>query len=280
MVDTPTAPALATSPVETPAPTPAASDAAFDWSKSGLDADNLGYVQSKNFKDPAALAGSYRNLEKLIGVPPDQVLKLPQDDLPASWDPVFAKLGRPEKADGYTLPVPEGVDPGFAKTASTWFHEAGLSQKQAKAVTEKWNAFAGDQAKVQTEQAQARDKEQLTALQGEWGPQNMQANSAIVDRAAAEFGMAPDMVDALKASMGAGNAMKFLYNIGLKLGTEGEFIGSDGKPVSTGGLSPDAARTQIAELRKDREFVKRYANGGAVERAELDRLHRVAYPSS
>lgn len=251
--------------------------AAFDWSKSGLDTDHLGYAQTKGWKGPADTVMSYRNLEKLVGVPAEQILKLPSDDLPTSWDPIFNKLGRPEKPDGYKLPVPDGVDPGFAKTASEAFHKAGVSQKQAEALTTWWNEQAAGATKAQADATAARDTEQLAMLKAEWGV-NLQANSAIVDKAATAFGMTSDQLDGLKAAMGPGEAMKFLHNIGSKLATEDSFIGADGKPSTTGGLTPAQAITKIGELRKDGEFVKRYAAGDAEAKREMARLHQIAYP--
>lgn len=285
MVDIPAAPAPATSPAAAPAPAapapapaPAAPDqGAFDWSKSGLDADHLGYTQNKGWKDPADVIHSYRNLEKLHGVPAEQILKLPSDDLPTSWDPIYNKLGRPEKADGYKLPVPDGVDPGFAKTASEAFHKAGVSQKQAEALTTWWNEQAAGATKAQTDATAARDTEQLAMLKAKWGP-NLQANSAIVDKAATAFGMTSAQLEGLKAAMGPGEAMEFLHNIGSKLATEDSFIGADGKPTTTGGLTPAQAISKIGELRKDGEFVKRYAAGDAEAKREMARLHQIAYP--
>jgi hypothetical protein len=285
MVDTPAAPAApATSPAAPAAPAaPAVAPAAptepvaFDWSKSGLDADHVGYVQNKGFKDPAAPVVAYRNLEKLMGVPAEQILKLPSDDLPTSWDPIYSKLGRPEKPDGYKLPVPEGADPTFSKSAAEAFHKAGVSQKQAEALTTWWNEQAAGVTKAQSDAAQARDTEQLAALKNEWGV-NLQANSVIVDKAATAFGMTTAQLDGLKAAMGPGEAMKFLHNIGSKLATEDAFIGADGKPSSTGGLTPAQAVSKIAELRKDGEFVKRYSAGEMAAKSEMARLHQIAYP--
>lgn len=254
-----------------------ADQGSFDWTKSGLDADHLGYAQNKGWKGPADTVMSYRNLEKLVGAPADQVLKLPTDDTPESWAPIYNKLGRPETADGYKLPVPDGADPAFSKQASEAFHKAGVSQKQAEALTTWWNEQAAGAIKTQSDDTAKRDTEQLTKLNVKWGA-NMQANSAIVDRAATAFGMTTAHIDGLKAAMGPGEAMEFLHNIGSRLGTEDSFIAGDGKPLNTGGLSPQQAMAKITELRADAGFVSKYSKGDVASKQEMDRLHKIAYP--
>ena len=51
--------------------------AAFDWSKQGLDNDAMALVNDRQWKGIPDVLSSYRNLEKLTGVPPERILKLP-----------------------------------------------------------------------------------------------------------------------------------------------------------------------------------------------------------
>lgn len=141
------APAPAPVPAPAPAPGPAPAPAANPW--DGLDEDGKKFVESKGFKSPADALAALR------------------------------EHAAPETADGYQLPVPDGADPAFAKTVSTWFHEAGLSAKQASLVAGKWNehATAIQQQMAQEDQqratdAEAKAKRESETLTREWGETN------------------------------------------------------------------------------------------------------------
>lgn len=187
-----------------------AAPAAFDWKGAGVTDDTMvGYVQNKGWKNPADLLTSYTNLEKLHGAP-ERLVQLPKDDSDAAaWGQVYDKLGRPKDAKGYDLGklVPQGQDTKFAEAASTWFHEAGLTPKQATALVTKWNEHVASVTTQQTEATRAEHAAQITALKSEWGA-NFEAHAALVDRAAVTFGIDAKKLDALKAAMGPGEAMK------------------------------------------------------------------------
>ena len=80
---------------------------------------------------------------------------------------IASREGRPDSADAYEVPAPEGVPTDEAMV--NWFretaHEAGLTQSQAKSLAEKWNAFTeGVLAARQGAQADA-----LQELRQAWG---------------------------------------------------------------------------------------------------------------
>jgi hypothetical protein len=253
--------------------------AAFDWNTTITDEGVRGWVTSKGFKDPAALAQSALNQEKLLGVPADQIIRMPKDDNADAWNAVYDRLGRPKDAKDYGLPVPEGDKGEFAATAASWFHEAGLNGKQARAVATKWNEFVAAQTKAHTEATQARDADQLKALKSEWGPQ-FDAAMGLVDKAAATFGIPAEGVAALKDKLGPAVTAKILHSIGSKLGVEGEFVGGEGNRGSNnfGAMTPEQAQAEIRAKRNDAAFSRRFAAGDAEARAEMKKLHKLAYP--
>jgi len=252
--------------------------APFDWATQGLDPVTLNVVNERQWKAPADVVKSYVNLEKLAGLPADQLLRLPKGDDPALWGPVWERLGAGKTADDYKLPVPDGQDGAFAKTAAGWFKEHGVPVKAAQAMTTKWNAHMADMVKAQQAQVQQRDAAQLAELKNEWGA-NEQANTVLVDRAAATFGMSSEEVLALRQVMGAGRAMKFLHGIGSRIGIDDKFISDNERNSTFNGMSPAQAIERIAALRKDLDWTTRYAKGDTEARRESDRLHRIAYPS-
>lgn len=246
-----------------------------DWISGISDEGVRSWVTTKGFKDPAAVATSAWNLEKLIGVPQDRIVKLPGDDKPEAWNEVYTRLGRPENADGYKIPVPEGGNPEFAKTAAAWFHEAGLGQKQAEKLAGKWNEYMGQQAQAQQDALAAAGTEQAGKLKTEWGASH-DANIAIAQKAAKAFGFNEQAIDALQQAMGYDGVMKMLHSIGSKIG-EDNFVGGGGAP-SGGASSPDAAKAEIALLRKDGDFTQRLLRGDAEAKTKWSRLHQQAFP--
>lgn len=276
MADPTPAPAPAPAPAPSPAPAPA--PALFDWKASGLDADNLGYVQNKGFATPADAITSYRHLETLLGAPKDQIIRLPTDDKPEAWNPVYDRLGRPKDAADYKLPVPQGADDAFAKTAASWFHENGLNTKQAQGLAGKWNEYAVTQRAANETATNERHGAEIAALKTEWGAAFTE-NSAVVDRAAQAFGMTTEHLAGLKSAMGPAAAMKFLHAIGSKVATDDSFVGGGTRSNTFGALTPAAAQSRIAELRADTAWTAKYVSGDREARMEMDRLHRFAYPS-
>jgi hypothetical protein len=273
---TPT-PAPAPAPAPSPDPAPAPTPTAFDWKGAGLDEVGLGTVQNKGWKGPADVVNSYVHLERLAKGDPNTLLRLPTTDDPAAWGEVYTKLGRPATAAEYSFKAPEGQDGAFAETAKSWFHEAGLSDKAAGKVVEKWNEYAAGLQKQQetafVQQAQA----DLNQLKIEWGTAH-DANIALAKRAAGVFGLDQPTMDKMERAMGTATLMKFMHNLGSRLGTDDQFVtGNDGR-LGFNQSSPAGARARIDELGADKAFMAKVQAGDAASVAEWNRLFRAAYP--
>jgi len=248
------------------------------WTDSIADEALKGYAVERQWKEPAAVVESFRNLEKLVGVPKDRLLHLPErEDDAEGWGKVFARLGRPEKPEGYKLPGTEGDAGEFAKAATSWFHAAGLTQRQAQTVAEKWNEhMAAHEAKL-AETLAAASEADIGKLREEWG----QAYNAKVERgrrAAREFGLDVDALTKVEHAMGTGPFLKFFAAVGERLG-EHEFVAGDA-PQKSGPLTPAQAQARIAALRQDAEWVKKYMNGDVAAREEFERLHKMLAPAA
>lgn len=268
----PEAPAAAPEAQTTAAPAPAANANWFD----GFGDDLKGYVQNKGWKDPAAVVDSYRNAEKLLGVPADQVLKLPKSDAPPeAWNDMWAKLGRPEDPSGYGFKAPEGGDPSFSEWAGKTFHELGMPKAMAEQLAAKYDEF-GAAMQQQAQEAQAAKVEsEAAALKLKWGAAHDQ-NTRMAAQAAQNMGLDADTIDALESSMGFAKVMELFHNLGSKMG-ESDFV-SNGSNAGFGALSPEAARSKIAELKADKEWTNRYLSGDRAAREEMSKLHKWAYP--
>ena len=262
-----------------------ASSGAFDWTKAGLDNDSMALVNDRQWKGVPDVLTSYRNLEKLVGVPPERIIKLPGEKDPVdSWNAVYDRLGRPKAPTDYKIPLPEGDSGEFAKVIAPIFHEAGLSQGQVQKIAEKHNAFIAEQTKQATEAAKTAHAAEMTQLQTEWGA-DYAKNNDVVDKAAESFGMTKEQVLALKQAMGPRAAMKFLHNIGSKIAVEGSFVAGDkGGGSGFDAMNPQAALAKIEANRNDRTFVEKFNSKDPVvrgqARAEMERLHQIAYPGA
>lgn len=273
-----TAPAVpSTTPAVQAAPAPA--PVATDWT-SGLADETKLYVQQKGFKDIGAVVDSYRNFEKLQGVPAENVLKLPTrpDDI-EGWNNVYNRLGRPAKPEEYGITVPEkGGDPEFAKFAAGVFHEAGISKSQGEKIVNKWNERAQNQLKATEEARTAALAKEDKALRVEWG-QAWEQNVKIGEKAANTFGLDDKQLTAIEQALGFSATMKLFHNIGAKLG-EDKFVVADGNRGFGGVLTPAQARGRIQQLRQDPDFTKRYLAGESAAKEQMSSLHQQAYPET
>ncbi|HGH4619189.1 TPA: hypothetical protein ACJIWO_000232 [Enterobacter cloacae] len=147
---------------------------------------------------------------------PEPFLKeLPAADDKEGWAAVYAKMGRPETAEGYELPVPEGDTGEFAKAASQWLYDAGLSKQQAQALIASYNAHGAAQMEAHQAAIAQQVEKDMTTMKQSWGA-DFDANSAIVRTAVNTFAP-PEFIEMLdKAGM---INSPVIANMFLKIGT-------------------------------------------------------------
>lgn len=254
-------------------PAPGAGGEGQPW-YSGIPDEGLrGYIETKGFKDPGALAESYRNFEKLQGVPQDRILKLPEKADDPGWAGIYSRLGRPEKADGYELKF-DG-DPAFAQKFQGVFHEANLSKSQAGKLNEAWNSYVNDVIKQDEDARKTKDAAELTELRTKWGA-TYDANVEAGRRAGREFGLSEEQFTAISGALGSGKTLELFQSIGAKLGEASPFNPASGGSASGFGMTPDQAKGRINMLTGDKDWTGRYLNGGAIEKEEMTRLQKIA----
>jgi hypothetical protein len=134
------------------------------WTKAiGADEQSFG-----RFTSLKGLVESHANLQKLIGG--DKIPMPKADASPAEWDAFYAKLGRPEKPDGYGLKKPadlpaEAWDDARTKGFGEVAHKLGLTPKQAQGLME-WEL---GNVKGQLSALAQRPEETTALLRQEWG---------------------------------------------------------------------------------------------------------------
>ena len=254
--------------------TGAAPPAAGDW-LGGADADSRAYAQKKGWQTPADLLLSYRNLEKLTGN--DKLFKPKGKDDVEGYNQLYNALGRPEKPEGYKLPVPDGQSDAFAKSAAPVLHKLGITQDQAAGLAEWWNGQAKGVVDADTKAKAEQVELDVTSLRTEWGGQ-FDANVESGRRAARAFGLDAEAIGKIESGLGTAATYKLMAKIGLALG-EDPCVPSD-----TGGTgfanTKERAVHEISTLKLDKDFMAAYLDprspGHKDAMAKMSRLHQVA----
>lgn len=228
---------------------------AAGWWDTVKDPEVKTWLGNKKYADAETALKGHWSLERLMGADKaGRTVMLPKDDTDAEgWKALSTKLGVPATADGYTLPMPEGADPAFSKTAAGWFHEAGVPPRAANLITEKWNAFIGEQVKAGEAADKAESEKQMTALEQQWGakfPEQRELAQRGFREFAAQFGLDDKAaLDRAESVLGAANLTKFFAGIGA-LNAESAFAGADGKGQFRTTVAD--AQAQIDQINTDR----------------------------
>lgn len=249
---------------------------------AGLDPESSGWINNKQFKDVGSLVKGYRELESFRGVPAERLLKLPDKEDAPEWGEVHARLGRPEKPEGYEI---DGADPELLAA----LHKEGVSKRAAKNLAAVIAARAQGQ---QTQQSEATQQEIQLAEQGlrrEWGQEyepNMNHGKTAVAAMFKDLGFAPekvgDFLDAMQDSMvkighKPGEAYAAVMKTFARWGrgmAPATFV--EGEPAGRGsgyGTTPEAAMSEFRRLGNDVEFMKKVDAGDV---AAIDRYNRIA----
>lgn len=171
--------------------------------------------------EPAEPSAPLLSADPTPEVTPEPFLQaLPGAEDTDGWNSLYTKLGRPESAEGYELPLPEGDDGSFAKQTSEWMHSAGLNKQQAQSLATAWNSHQAAQKAAQTEANEKYQTECIATVKKEWGS-NFDANLSQAKAALATF--APEgFMDYLNQTGQANNPMvlNMLQKIGSAISEE------------------------------------------------------------
>lgn len=147
-----------------------------DWIAT-LDEDTRKTVEARGIKAPADAVKQLRDQMAEVTRLQQEAVKPPKDDAPKEeWDKFYARIGRPEKADGYQFKLPEGLpkdvpyDEQFASEFKGWAHATGLNPKQAQALHDNYVSTIAKQAQAQAEQQAQMVSTATAELEKAWGP--------------------------------------------------------------------------------------------------------------
>lgn len=259
----------------------AAAAAAAPW-HAGIDGELIGHAQNKGWKldEPkaafAAAAQAHREAQSKLGVPAEQLLRLPKDQTDeAGWKSVYARLGVPEAPKDYDLSAVKRadgkeLDAGFVDSLRAALHAAHAPADRAADVAKAVVKHLDDTAAADTADKTAKLAEDKAALSKNWG-KNEAANKFIASQAAQKLGVSPETVAALEGVIGYKSIMEMFHKIGTSLG-EDKFIAGDSSNGS-GIMSRDQAQARKSELLADKAWGTRYTGGDVQARREMRALN-------
>jgi hypothetical protein len=245
---TPAAPAAA------PAAPPVTAPSTGAFYEGIQDADLQSWVKVKNWKDVSALAQSARHLEKMVGAPSDQVLRMPKED--AEWRDFYGRIGMPENPDGYEISPVDGLamDESFSSWAKKAAHQSGFTKQQMAGFTKAYGEYLKERATTEEADYKLRVTADEKALQDEWrGGYDRKMEAAT--QAAKQLGFTKEMIDGMEQASGYAATMKFLAGLSERLG-EDKFVASSGKQGFGLNLTPADAKEQWNQALMDDSFTK------------------------
>ncbi|MDR3418688.1 MAG: hypothetical protein P4L83_21150 [Nevskia sp.] len=246
----------------------------------------------KDLADVGALAKSYRHAVSLVGADRAELLQMPKDGPDDKWDG-WARLGRPEKPEGYQIDKPpEGVPETAMATFRQRMHAAGASQKQVGEALAVYSDVAAAQQAELDKVGLTADRQKalfgavlpqekaLTQLKGEWGAA-YDAKLAGAVRAVRELG-GGDLITLLDAT-GLGNhplILNAFAKAGERMAEPAGLKGGSGGQMQ-GPLTPELAKAEIQKLSGDTAFFAKMGNAQHPEHKQAmerwNELHRYAY---
>jgi hypothetical protein len=274
----------------------AGNGAATPWYQGKVDAEAVGFWQRKGYDitDPVKVATEltkgYSGAERLIGVPPEELIRIPKPnaaelDVRAFWN----KVGVPPEAKDYDFSAVKFSDgkeleQSFSDTVRNLFHAGRVPKDRAADIVKGMVAYMEGRDKADAAEVTATVQREREALDANWGqqkPRNMLIAQDALTKVGQSAGLSPEQIkkgwDALTnvGGIGASHALEMLRVIGTRMGEPGGLIG--GGPGAAGDpalLSKEAAKQEIDALKRDTAFQQRLLNGDATERKRWDNLHR------
>lgn len=261
----------------------AAGGAAKPWYDGKADAELVGHMQNNGWdKDPVeaaiAAAKSHREAQKKLGIPPDQILRMPKADTPeADLKAFWGKLGAPADPKEYDfagIKYADGTDiePEFADALRATFAKRLVPKDTAIEIAKDLAKFADGDEQQQAAAKTAKLATEKAALQTEW-KQDFDGNLFIAKRGAQALGLTADQVTALEGMIGYAGVMKAMHKVGVLNREPNGLVTNSGG--NGGAMTREQATARKSDLMGDKAWVGRYYEGGATERAEMLNLNRI-----
>jgi len=170
----------------------------------------------------------------------------------------YAKLGRPDKPDGYEITKPADLpdslpyEPGLAIEYQKFAFEAGLSKTQAKAAWDFYFDLAKNGTEIQAKEIETAQTNGINTLKTDWG-NKFDGNKKIAEIAFKKYGKeAASLLDEAKiGSIRLGDHPSFLkvfYEIGVNTMDDKALKGEGGREPATGDKDRQAATLMFPSM--------------------------------
>jgi len=158
-------------------------------------------------KDVENLARSYVNAQRLIGA---DKLPMPVNPTTEDLDNIYSRLGRPESAEGYEIPVDGNIiTEEVAKSYADIAHNLRLTPDQANGVLEYYRAMVQESGSMsEAAESQQRNNTEM-ALRKEWGD---------------EFDARIEDAGKIAKQFGSSDLLEMRLTDGTKVGNHPDFI--------------------------------------------------------
>lgn len=268
------------------------------WYEGKVAPEVVGVWQAKGFdindqvKLTTSLTKSYQEAQSKLGVPAEELLRMPKPNAPEADIKAFlGRLGVPAEAKEYdlsTVKFTDGteLDPGFADTMRAALLEARVPKDRAGGVVASVVKFMEGVETADKADTTAKLSEEMTALKSNWGTRydlNMQLAKTTLETLGAKVGMTPEDTKAAWDALGtvgginASKSLQMLLHIATRMG-EAPFVGGGNGSADPAMLSQDSAKAEIAMLKKDTGFRKKLFDKDTESTKRWTNLHKIAYP--
>lgn len=248
---------------------------------TGLPPEDLSYVQNRGYdklpvKEVALQAmKAHREAEKLIGVPPNQLLHMPRDAADADgWARFDNRVGVPQdgKYDYSGVKFSDGteIEPDFANALSTAFKANHVPKDAAKSIlSEVVKIMDGSEAAEQKAAAELLDVNRQE-LKAQWGPR-FTPNMLMAKNVVNQLGLPPEFVNQLEKAQGYVKTMETLVSLAHKIG-EDQFISGGSGGDDSHVYSKESAKATLAAKQSDAEWSRKLFAGDAAVLREFNML--------
>jgi hypothetical protein len=262
-------------------PPPAAPNASASW-YDGIPTETLGWLQNKgvelaNPKDALIrIADQYRSAERYIGVPADQLLRIPQPNASEADRRAFlTRLGVPSTAAEYdlsTVKFSDGtdLDADFVAVIQEAAAAANMSKDKIADFTTKLIRFDERRETSYRASNDLRIQEQKALMERNWGV-NKDFNLLQAMAGARRLGITDEMVNALREEprWGEYNTLEFFRRIGAAT-TEDTFV--EGAQATGAPTTLPGAQAELNRLLADDAWGRRLTTGDVEARRQFEAL--------
>ena len=155
---------------------------------ASLEGEDLGFVQNKGWKTVGDMLQSYKNLEKLRGVPENELVRISAEPKEEEVAAIMKRLGAPDNYEDYGIALDPNDDGPFVKDLLIAMQQAGLTKSQATKLNGAYEASLKGYLENLQNQIQARDTAQEQEIDKMWG-QNAVMNRELCKKAARTLGL-------------------------------------------------------------------------------------------